>query len=359
MTNKELIKFLRDNKDNPAFGGSDFDSRESWNTFARKYSDLGFTENPGPFVMTWRDYFEYFTHVSSKTILRPVGATLSALIIIFGSWVATVNASFGSIPGDLLYPVKLVSERMQITLAATDEQKARLHTEFAGRRLREVMEIASAPEVGNEVRMQAAVEGFKQEVASANVAVESMAANSSQNADSVAIMVDQQVESYMTTLATAQEGSVANPVQEESLADAQTTVTKTDASITETLVTSHEENQVESTGTYLQTSFQKDLKNIDVEKFSLEGRIARIESLITLGNLPNADVIQYQANIKIIQSELKGFETNLSEARNLFAAGGWRRVLEIVTDLKTKLSVADEMVAAMEIQISTTGSLGE
>jgi len=348
VNNREVVKLIKNLKDDPAFGG-DFDFKKSWNKFADQY---GFEKDYSDFKLTWHDYFNYFTHISSKTILRPAGAVLSAFIIIFGSWIATVNASFGSVPGDLLYPVKLVSERMQITLAATDEQKARLHTEFAGRRLKEVMEIAATPQVGNEVRMQAAVDGFKQEVASANVAVESMAANSSQNADSVAIMVDQQVESYMTTLAEAQESSVSDS-QGETLAEAQVTVSETDASLTETLVTSHEENQAESTGTYLQASFQKDLKNIDAEKIVLEGRMDRIKNLISLGKISTANVAQYQTNIQTITGQLKSFEDNLVEARNLFAAGGWRRVQEIVTDLKNKLSVADELVASMEIQIST------
>jgi len=61
------------------------------------------------------------------------------LIVLAGPWL-TVKASQPSVPGDLLYSVKRVSEGIQTTVAS-GEGKTQLQVEFAGRRLEELAKI--------------------------------------------------------------------------------------------------------------------------------------------------------------------------------------------------------------------------
>jgi hypothetical protein len=59
-----------------------------------------------------------------------------AVLLVF--WVAT-NASAQSVPGDLLYPLKLATERVSFALALRSDQRAELRLTFADRRLTELV----------------------------------------------------------------------------------------------------------------------------------------------------------------------------------------------------------------------------
>src|SRR5690349_10227649 len=183
-------------KDAPEFGG-DFDAKRSWKTFALKN---GFSTEEKPAHYTFADYVDYVGHVLGQHILRPVSIGASVFVLIFGSWVATVNASFDSVPGDVLYPVKLVTERMQLTFASSTQQRARLHTEFAGRRLQEVVEISNSDREGKVILVQAAMDGFKQELASAGEELTSLQTNDPVVATEFAVVLDQKTDEYEALL---------------------------------------------------------------------------------------------------------------------------------------------------------------
>jgi len=65
-------------------------------------------------------------------------AGLLALFLAGG----TVGASLNASPEQVLYPVKLGTEQVQLKLAASPEQKARLNIKFAGRRVNEMALVA-------------------------------------------------------------------------------------------------------------------------------------------------------------------------------------------------------------------------
>lgn len=68
-------------------------------------------------------------------IIRAVAAVV--LIVIIG-W-TTVFLSAKSLPGDLLYPVKLFTEKVQYVLTINPEGKAELHLVFADKRTNELL----------------------------------------------------------------------------------------------------------------------------------------------------------------------------------------------------------------------------
>lgn len=99
---------------------------------------------------------------------RAVSIMLLVLGVVFGGSITTVSASLNSVPGDLLYPLKRMTEEAQVALASGQDVKAELHVEFAGRRVQEVAKINEASKVDSAERIAAAVEGFKQEIETAN-----------------------------------------------------------------------------------------------------------------------------------------------------------------------------------------------
>ncbi len=60
---------------------------------------------------------------------------LALVVVLFGA--ATISA--GSLPGDLLYPVKLVTEKVKFLLTFDSEKKAELRLTFSDRRLEEMI----------------------------------------------------------------------------------------------------------------------------------------------------------------------------------------------------------------------------
>ncbi len=72
----------------------------------------------------------------SLSVLTRVAAIL--LVILGLGWGATA-ASASAVPGDLLYPIKLLTERVEFFLTINPEEKAELRIAFSDRRLREAI----------------------------------------------------------------------------------------------------------------------------------------------------------------------------------------------------------------------------
>ena len=68
--------------------------------------------------------------------------TLSAVLILLLAGSGTVAAAGGSMPDSPLYPVKLATEQVWLTLTPSDMGKAELHTELAERRVEEIIYMA-------------------------------------------------------------------------------------------------------------------------------------------------------------------------------------------------------------------------
>ncbi len=120
MKTRDLKTLLRQIKDAPEFGGlvDRVDVDQNWMRLSR---ELGFVAESSVPTYGWRAYGEYAAHVLGSHVLRPASLALSAFVLMFGGWVTTVNASFDAVPGDVLYPVKLATERVQITFATSSE----------------------------------------------------------------------------------------------------------------------------------------------------------------------------------------------------------------------------------------------
>ena len=85
------------------------------------------------------------------TFLSVHKSALSLLLIIL-ILINTTGATFASqsaLPGDMLYPVKLASEKVRVTITANPTEKAKLHLAFASRRLQELQKITDGDAMQN------------------------------------------------------------------------------------------------------------------------------------------------------------------------------------------------------------------
>ena len=67
-----------------------------------------------------------------------VRAAAVLLVVLLGGW-TTITASSNALPGDLLYPIKLFTERAKFFLTINQEDKVELRIVFSAERLKEVL----------------------------------------------------------------------------------------------------------------------------------------------------------------------------------------------------------------------------
>ena len=98
---------------------------------------------------------ELNNYVLARPIERPIFLTFfTKTAIVFGSLAliiitssSLVYASQSSLPGQLLYPVKITTEKARLAIAVTPENKKRLKLEFIDKRIEEVKIISEQKNV--------------------------------------------------------------------------------------------------------------------------------------------------------------------------------------------------------------------
>jgi hypothetical protein len=76
-----------------------------------------------------------------RLIFQPQYVAVMIMLFFAGSGLFGYKISQASVPGDSLYIAKRISERAQLMLAFSDESKAKLSVEFAGKRLEELKDL--------------------------------------------------------------------------------------------------------------------------------------------------------------------------------------------------------------------------
>lgn len=111
-------------------------------------------------------------------IRGPVMAVLSVIGMVLGGSLASVSAAERSVPGDVLYPVKLAAEQARILMETEQPKKLKLKTEFVGRRAEEMKKIATTADVSKRSeRIKEAAGIMKKDLDSVKIELHTVAAN--------------------------------------------------------------------------------------------------------------------------------------------------------------------------------------
>lgn len=104
-----------------------------------------------------------------KMLFKQSGIIAMIAMLILGSGVYGVYAAEQSLPGELLYNVKRTKERVRVSFSTSDEKRAQLHIEFAGRRIEEINTLKAQPiDTSKKVKsITVAVTNYKEEIAEA------------------------------------------------------------------------------------------------------------------------------------------------------------------------------------------------
>lgn len=134
---------------------------------------------PGAMEKIWLGMSIFLPKKVVFDFVRPLSILLVVAIVGTSGWIATVDASYQSLPGDLLYPAKRVVEKTQVIAAAVTGNKkstTKLHSEFAKRRATELKQIVKDPK--KQGKATQAVVDLKTEIKNVNNSLEEIKNNS-------------------------------------------------------------------------------------------------------------------------------------------------------------------------------------
>jgi len=162
----------------------------------------------------------------TKFMSRPVGIITAIMVVIFSSGIFGVSASRNSVPGDLLYSVKLTGEKMKVSMSNNRDQ-AKLHAEFAVERSKEIEKVLSGQDNDQQKKnkIMIAVNGLESEMKQAQTKLENSKID---NKDSAVVEIARQIDARTTEIS---ESIVKNKEQLKEDIDLQKTLTKAQATV--------------------------------------------------------------------------------------------------------------------------------
>jgi len=106
---------------------------------------VSFSDTPRHTRIHWNPFLFFGTKKEfTKMITQLIAALALVATLLGGTGVATVVASQDSLPGELLYPVKIWSEDVQLDLTADADQRIDLSMDFTDRRLEEIQQLLAS-----------------------------------------------------------------------------------------------------------------------------------------------------------------------------------------------------------------------
>jgi methyl-accepting chemotaxis protein len=95
---------------------------------------------------------------------RPALVGITTFILALGGGLTVINAAWGSLPGDKLYPVKLALEKTELRITTDGTAKTKLQAEITGRRAQELTEVTKLPPSLREQKIAEAVAQIEEQL---------------------------------------------------------------------------------------------------------------------------------------------------------------------------------------------------
>jgi hypothetical protein len=301
MQDKEITMLLKNLKADTSLS-PDFSDR-CWNNISAAFE---LEETVAKETYTAREYLDYFVFSAVKATAKPVMIALTLVLFVLGGSFSAANASFSSLPGDTMYPVKLAVERAQLVFSSSSEQRAKLQVEFAGRRLEELVEMSATDQVDQTSEVALAMAQFKKEVESIQKDLDEDNASKSTE---LAMAIGRKVEVYNSTVASSTDLSEQEIVIEE----VQGMIEDTKDQAVAVMLSTHETENGADMAKELSYNYQQDRAGTQI--------------LATQWSLDEIDVF----------AELFGSTPTLylNLADELVAAGEYRRAFQILSEIET------------------------
>lgn len=346
MEERELINLLKREKSTKVFGGS-FDTDMPERVWKEVCEQVGLSLSPDSKSYSFRDHLDFFYWRVQESFLRPVSTALVGFALIVSGWIFAMNATYASMPGDVLYSVKLATERVQLQLVFNNEKRAKLQVEFADRRLQEMKELSRSHHEDREALVHTAAEKFKQQMTSVHEVLAEMQTQEPESALALAKVLDEKVDEYTVVLDQSE-----TDFSQENKQDVQgviAAVEDTDQQAVEVIVSQQETTPKQETAKDLEKIFRKDVMSIETRISASQRRI----DVVKIALEEREDLFLYEEDLQNIRDRLRPLSEQINDLMNMFAAGGYRKSFEIIEEIKINLDVVEAKLTDLEILIST------
>jgi hypothetical protein len=147
-----------------------------------------------------RHLFDIFLPAETAFVaVRTMGVFLLLTATVLGGGLASAQLYRDSMPGEMLYGVKLAVEKTQMVLSPNSEYKLSLHAEFADRRINEVAWLAETPNVDVDLIADALV-SFEKDVLSLRTGLDELSAANPHEAIETAKLLERKMTLYHNVL---------------------------------------------------------------------------------------------------------------------------------------------------------------
>lgn len=294
----------------------------------------------------------YLVWLSHSFISRPVAIGAAGFVLAVSGLMTTVNAAQRSLPGDVLYTVKLINERAQLQLATLD-RKAVLHTEFAEHRLREVTQLQSDTSGRDTGLVAQTMNAYTQEVTSANQNLRELQASGNVTTVATASEVQQNLVALDSTI-TNTVGPATSSAESIAVTSAQATTQVAQDDSVSVAVEAHSGTSSEQSTRELNDMFLRqfaaigtrktfDIHRIAVVRSSLE---THTETLGTLGIMTESDLRRLERSINIAVADV-------APAMDVFTAGDYQSAFDALKRAESVLRGIEATIADAETAITS------
>lgn len=248
---RQLVKSLRTLKSDPRFFASaEQEKKTRAELFARIYQEAEVQgEAPTSFYARFRTAGKLFIPVKMwRYALQPALVLTLVLGITSGGWITGVQASSQSLPGDMLYPVKLASEKTQVALASLTHDirvVTDLRVAFATRRLEEARRVTGQKDAGKDAdvernrRATVAVKGFKEQLSTLHDSLNEVKKNNPEQAAEMAKQVEHKSGAMVDALAQVKEATGEAPDVQNEIREAEAIVRQASDTAVAVIVEKH------------------------------------------------------------------------------------------------------------------------
>lgn len=151
----------------------------------------------------FKEWFKFFAPLFSfgKWMRKPAFSIAAIILAIFGGSLLSVSAAERSLPGDLLYSVKLATEQARLALAKNPQERVMLKTEFTGRRVDEMRQVVAGSVSDRKDKVMQTAEVLKRDMHTIKQQLSDMQGQSSpQTVKDTAKMVDEKSNAVVQAL---------------------------------------------------------------------------------------------------------------------------------------------------------------
>lgn len=317
-------------------------------------------------------YYQYFTEVFQFNVLRPAFMAMLVFGAYFGYSAITLTAQ-ASLPGEAMYPIKVLGEKLQMAATLGDEGKVKLKMDFISRRGDELQQIARKEEDPKikSIKISNTVKQITKDIKEVKTQIDKMTIDATATSlisaakvvDDKTLKVEKDIVDVHTSLSTEVKKEVAKDVKE---AIAQTEVTGTQALTV--MVTKSEEKEVKDanqavTDKELTTRVGDRIKNMEiaVEAATLEvNKIATGTTAVIMDKVTSAtsgassvSTTTLKDAVKEVSDQPKAAQDAVDEAKNLLDKKDFSSALLKIVEGKNIAADVFEKAPLLDAKIKT------